>query len=86
MSSNKKRKKLEQLIKEQELKDEQERQEMDQRNKDSRRPSMCRQSTSSLLKSKDVPKSMVTYEKGPPRDYGPKKEIDTREHGLGHAT
>jgi hypothetical protein len=29
------------------------------------------------------PKSMVTYDKGPPRDLGPNKE-DKRELGLAH--
>ena len=30
------------------------------------------------------PKSMVTYDKGPPRDLGYDKKIDNRELGLSH--
>ncbi|XP_069142672.1 eukaryotic translation initiation factor 5B-like [Argopecten irradians] len=79
----KEQKRLEQLIKEQKEKDEQERLEKEQTEKERRRSSVRR---SSLLsgKPRTPPKSMVTYEKGTPREYGPKKSADIRDHGLGH--
>ena len=30
------------------------------------------------------PRSMVTYDKGPPRDFGQSNKIDNREIGLAH--
>nr|XP_034317865.1 zinc finger CCCH domain-containing protein 13 isoform X1 [Crassostrea gigas] len=51
----------------------------------SRRSSMRRASTNlDKDKIKDRPKSMVTYEKGPPRDLGHNQKIDNREIGLSH--
>lgn len=51
----------------------------------SRRSSMRRASTNlEKDKIKDRPKSMVTYEKGPPRDLGHNQKIDNREIGLSH--
>lgn len=44
-----------------------------------------RQSSSSHLgKPNNRPKSMVTYEKGTPRDFGYSQKVDNREHGLSH--
>ncbi|XP_033745323.1 LOW QUALITY PROTEIN: uncharacterized protein LOC117330881 [Pecten maximus] len=79
----KEQKRLEQLIKEQKEKDDQERLERELSDKERRRSSLRR---SSLLsgKPREPPKSMVTYEKGTPREYGPKTSADKRDHGLGH--
>lgn len=61
---------------------EKERKEKEQKeDKNGRKSSLRRYSD---YKGKEPPKSMVTYEKGPPREIGGKDTIDTREHGLGH--
>ena len=41
-------------------------------------------SNASTIGKSGRPKSMVTYDKGPPRDLGFDKTIDNRELGLGH--
>ncbi|XP_061187777.1 uncharacterized protein LOC133195840 [Saccostrea echinata] len=75
-------KRLEQLRKEKEA---EEREGTDKLGVGSRRSSMRRASTHlDKDKPKDRPKSMVTYEKGPPRDLGHNQKIDNREIGLSH--
>lgn len=75
------RKRFDQLKKEEDEK----REGADKLGVGSRRSSMRRASTNlDKDKIKDRPKSMVTYEKGPPRDLGHNQKIDNREIGLSH--
>ncbi|XP_052104237.1 zinc finger CCCH domain-containing protein 13-like [Mytilus californianus] len=64
-----------------------EKEKRDQKEKDEKtsgRKSSLRKFSDSLGKGKEPAKSMVTYEKGPPREIGGKETFDSREHGLPH--
>ncbi|KAJ8301112.1 hypothetical protein KUTeg_020099 [Tegillarca granosa] len=85
----KEREERERLKREQEQKEKEVQEKLEHETKDklTRRESsfLRRQSTSSHLgKPKDRPRSMVTYEKGTPRDFGYSQKVDNREHGLSH--
>lgn len=68
-------------IEEQEKAEKEKREKEQKDDKSGRRSSLRRYSD---YKGKEPPKSMVTYEKGPPREIGGKDTIDKREHGLSH--
>lgn len=71
------RKKLETLLAEQE--------KLEREKENNRKSSMRRSSTSLSQKNKkEIPKSMVSYEKGTPREFDKKDVLDNREHGLTH--
>lgn len=69
---------------EQSNEDKEKRDQKEKDDKTSGRKSSLRKFSDSLGKGKEPAKSMVTYEKGPPRETGGKETFDSREHGLAH--